>query len=227
MNRLSWRKAPEHESSCDAAPGAGGAPSPDGRLPSRLAVVGSTGAGKTALAQQLSRLLGLPHVEIDALNWGPNWEAADPAILYERVSQALAGPAWVVDGNYSKVREITWGRAEALVWLDYPFLVVLGRLLWRTLRRIVTREALWGANRETWQSQFFSRDSLFLWLVKTHWRRRREYAALLGRPAYAHLQVVRLRSPRAARAWLATLEQASGRRAAQGLGAAPRRPAPR
>jgi hypothetical protein len=107
------------------------------------------------------------------------------------------------------VRDIVWRRADTLVWLDYPFLLVLGRLLWRTIRRVVTREDLWGTNRESWRSQFFSRDSLFLWLLKTHWRRRREYTTLTGQPECAHLRVVRLRSPRAARAWLAALGGAS------------------
>lgn len=168
----------------------------------RIAVVGTTGSGKTTTAEEIARRLGLPHIEIDALHWGPDWTPAPPEFLRQRVDEQTLGEAWVIDGNYGAVREIVWSRADTLVWLDLPFLVVMGRLLWRTLRRIVMREALWGVNRETWRAQFLSRDSLFLWAVKTHWRRRREYAELLSLPEYAQLQVVRLRSPRAVRAWL-------------------------
>jgi len=35
--------------------------------PMRIAIVGSTGSGKTALARRLSALLELPHVELNAL----------------------------------------------------------------------------------------------------------------------------------------------------------------
>jgi len=171
----------------------------------RIAVVGTTGSGKTTTAAEIARRLGIPHVEIDALNWGPGWTPAPPEVLRQRVAARIQGESWVIDGNYSSVREVVWSRADTLVWLDLPFLIVLGRLVRRTLQRILTREQLWGTNRETWRAQFLSRDSLFLWVVQTHWRRRRQYTELLARPEYAHLGVVRLRSPRAMRAWLDTL----------------------
>jgi adenylate kinase family enzyme len=171
----------------------------------RIAVVGTTGSGKTTVAEEIARRLGLARVELDALNWGPNWTSAAEEVLRQRAAERISGDAWVVDGNYHVVRDIVWGRAATLVWLDLPFLVVLGRLFWRTLHRVMTREELWGSNRETWRAQFLSRDSLFLWLVKTHWRRRRQYSELLTRPEYAQLHVVRLRSPRAVRAWLDSL----------------------
>jgi adenylate kinase family enzyme len=39
----------------------------------RIVVVGTTGSGKTTMAGQLAGRLGYPHVEQDALNWGPDW----------------------------------------------------------------------------------------------------------------------------------------------------------
>jgi adenylate kinase family enzyme len=174
----------------------------------RIAVVGTTGAGKTTLAEEIADRLGIPHVELDALGWGPNWTETPPEVLRQRVAESLQREQWVVDGNRSRLRDIVWGRADTLVWLDYPFLVVIGRLFRRTVRRIVRREMLWGINRETWRSQFLSRDSLFVWAVKTHWRRRRNYRRLLSQPEYAHLAVVLLRSPRATRAWLEALSPA-------------------
>ncbi|MBI2942418.1 MAG: hypothetical protein HYY04_18470 [Chloroflexi bacterium] len=56
---------------------------------------------------------------------------------------------------------------------------------------------------------------LFLYAIGTHARRRRTYPDLLGRPEFAHLHVVRLRSPRAADAWLeAIMPQLPGKASA-------------
>ena len=171
----------------------------------RISVVGTSGSGKTTLACRLAHLLVVPHVELDALHWGPNWTSTPPGRLRERLAQALSGPRWVVDGNYSKVRDTVWARADTVVWLDYALPVIMGRLLWRTLRRMVTREELWSGNRESVRAVFFSRDSILLWALSTYRRRRREYPILFARPEYAHLRTVRLRSPRATKRWLDSL----------------------
>lgn len=154
------------------------------------------------LARQLAARLGCPCVELDALYWGPNWAEPPREVFRERVGQALTGDRWVVDGNYSKVRDIVWRRADTLVWLDYPLWLILWRLLVRTIKRIFVRHELWGGNRESFRNAFLSRNSLFVWALQTYRRRRRDFVLLPRQPEYAHLHVVRLRSPRAAREWL-------------------------
>jgi adenylate kinase family enzyme len=171
-------------------------------VPRRIVVVGSTGSGKTTLARLLSRALGVPHIELDALHWGPRWTPVADETFRERVRDAVAPERWVSDGNYSVVRDLLWQRADTLLWLDYPLWLIYWRLAPRTLRRGLRRELLWGNNRERLWEQFFSRDSLFLWVLQTYWRRRREFPALLRQPDYAHLRVVRLRTPRHTEAWL-------------------------
>jgi hypothetical protein len=171
----------------------------------RIAVVGTTGSGKTTLAHRLAQRLEISHVELDALHWGSDWIPVPAAVFRERTVQALSGSQWVVDGNYGKVRDIVWGRADTVVWLDYALPVVMGRLVWRTLRRVVTREELWSGNREGVRGTFLSGDSILLWALRTYWRRRREYPALLASPEHAHLTVVRLCSPRAGGDWLSSL----------------------
>ncbi len=172
--------------------------------PRRFVVVGVTGAGKSTLAERLAGRLGAPYVELDALHWEANWTEAPPDVFRTRVEAATAGPAWVVAGNYRTVRDLLWARAEALVWLDYAFPLVLGRLTARTVRRALTGEVLWNGNRELlWDHvQLWSEKSLFNWLARTYWSYRREFPVLLAQPAHAHLTVVHLRSPREMEAWL-------------------------
>jgi adenylate kinase family enzyme len=167
----------------------------------RFHVIGTAGAGKTTLARRLARKLDIPHVELDALHWGPDWTPAPLEFFRERAARALSGEAWVVDGNYSKVRDIVWARADTVVWLNYPLPVVLWRVTWRTLRRTLTRQELWGGNRESLRESLFG-DSIIRYALQTHHRRQQEYPVLFQVPEHAHLRVVDLHSPREANRWL-------------------------
>jgi adenylate kinase family enzyme len=167
----------------------------------RINVVGTSSVGKTTMAAALASLLSVPHVELDAFHWEPNWTEAPSEIFRERVIAAIAGDGWVVDGNYAKARDLVWDRAEAVVWLDLPLRTILRRYLQRTVRRVTRREELWSGNRERLSTQFFGRESLLWWILSTYRRRRREYPALLA--ARPGLVAVRLRSAREAERWLA------------------------
>src|SRR5438309_8401755 len=112
----------------------------------RLVVVGCSGSGKTTMAKALARALGLPHVELDGLNWQPGWRdlaAHDPDAFFGRVAEAAAGDAWVMDGNYTKAREAHWSRATAFVWMDPPRGTVMRQVIWRSFSRAVSKRELW------------------------------------------------------------------------------------
>src|SRR5579859_7482038 len=171
----------------------------------RVVILGTSGSGKTTFAEALATRLGCRHIELDALHWHqPNWELPTVEDFRERVAAAIVDDRWVTDGNYSSARDLVWGRADTLVWLDYPFPLTLLRLIRRTLWRMFTRRELWNGNYER-LSTFFSKDSIILYAMKTHHRRRRTFPRLFAQPEHAHVRVVRLHSPRAARAWLATI----------------------
>jgi hypothetical protein len=75
------------------------------------------------------------------------------------------------------VRDLTWRAADTLIWLDLPFPLVMWRLLWRTIRRSITKENLWGTgNTESLVRSFFSRQSILLYAMKTHRGNRRRFA---------------------------------------------------
>ena len=171
----------------------------------RVVVVGTSGSGKTTVAEEIAQMLDLPHVEFDAYRHGPNWTETPDPVFRENLRQALAGDSWVADGNYSVARDIVWPRATALVWLDYPIRIVLWRLFLRTLRRGVLRQELWNGNRENTWEHLFTRNSLFIWALKTHWRRRSTIPAALQQPDYTHLEVIRQRSPKHTRDWIRAL----------------------
>jgi adenylate kinase family enzyme len=173
----------------------------------RISIVGTTGSGKTTLARQVAEYFQISHVELDALHWEPNWTPATAQVFRDRVTEALSGDRWVVDGNYSAVRDIVWNRADTVVFLDYSFWLVMRQLLQRTLRRSLKQEELWNGNREDLRKSFFSQESILIWMLRTYQQTRKKYPILFQRPEYAHLSVVHLQSPKKAQEWLLSLEK--------------------
>ncbi|HMB22935.1 MAG: adenylate kinase [Chloroflexota bacterium] len=174
----------------------------------RVIVIGVTSSGKSTLAEKLAKRFDLNYIELDALNWEPDWQAAPLEVFRARVEAALAqSEKWIVAGNYHVVRDLTWPRAEAVIWLDYSIWRVLWQLTRRSLRRAWTRELLWGTNYEPFwiHLKLWSTDSLYHWLFKTYWRRKREYPMLLSQPEYRHLKLLRFTHPNETEAWIKNL----------------------
>jgi adenylate kinase family enzyme len=147
----------------------------DGPVLRRVAIIGTTGSGKTTLALQLAQRLDLCHVELDSLYWEADWQPVSRDHFLERVAQALGPEAWVADGNYGQARDLIWGSADTLIWLDMPLLLALWRVISRTLRRIAAREVLWNGNRETIGNALLSRDGLVLYLFKSRRQHKKNY----------------------------------------------------
>lgn len=175
----------------------------------RIVVIGTTSSGKSTLAERIAGQFNLNYIELDALQWEPGWQAAPLETFRARVSRAVQAPAWVVAGNYHVVRDLVWQKAEAIIWLDYPFWIIFNQLTWRTFRRWWTRELLWGTNREPFwiHFKFWSQESLYHWLFKTYWRRKRETPALLVLPEHRHLKLIHLKHPREAETWLESMQR--------------------
>ena len=168
---------------------------------SRVVVVGTSCAGKTTFARRLAGNLGTQCVELDSLYWGPEWTPRPD--FEQQVPIAVQQPRWVIDGNYSRVRDIIWRRSTAIVWLDYSFSRVVAQAFRRTLRRVVSGERLYGGNKETIRDTLFDVEAPLWLVVRTHCKRRREFPELFGRPAYQHASVIQVQAPTAAERFLA------------------------
>ena len=177
----------------------------------RVAVVGTSGAGKSTLARQVASALHLNYIELDAINWQAGWRdlnTYDQEGFRNKTAQAVAGEAWVCDGNYGVVRPIVWARATHIVWLDYSRSVVMRRAVWRTLLRLMDRRELWAGtgNREPF-SRLFSKEGTIRWAWDSWKGVRTTYEVMTADPANRHLKVLRLRHPREARNVIDRLDQ--------------------
>jgi adenylate kinase family enzyme len=168
-------------------------------------VVGSSGSGKTRLSRALAQALAAPHVELDALCHGPGWTTR--ATFAEDVDRATRAERWVVDGNYTEVRELLWSRADTVVWLDLPRLVVEWQVARRSLVRWLTRAPLWNGNREPGPLAWIDPEHPVRWSWMKHREYRTRYAERFADPAWAALERVRLRSRAEVRAFLASAQR--------------------
>jgi adenylate kinase family enzyme len=193
----------------------------------RVSVVGTSGSGKSTLGRELAAILGVPYLELDAVHHQPGWEPLPTDEFRGVIAAETAGDGWVIDGNYGRVRDLVWARADTVVWLDLPKATVMRQLVWRTLLRVAARQELWNGNRERWRN-FFSWDpqqSVISWAWHKHAADHAKYAAAAIDPANAHLRFVRLASRREADRFLARVR--SGEDEAVPATALRRRRAPR
>ena len=169
----------------------------------RVAVVGSSGVGKSRLSETMGAALDLPVIELDALMHGPDWTPTPTPEFRSKVMSAIADAergdsrgGWVVPGNYRTVSDIVQRRADTIVWMDLPRWVTTRRLVWRSLSRSLTRQRVWGDNRERLRD-LFSRSAernVVLW----SWRHHDDYAQMYQTYAdgefWSHATVHRLRT---------------------------------
>ena len=175
----------------------------------RVTVSGTSGSGKTTFARKLAAAIGARHIDLDAINWQPNWHDLhrnEPEEFQRRVAAAAAEDAWVSCGNYSKVRPIILARATHAVWLDYPRWIVMTRVFRRSLHRAWTGQELWPGtgNTETF-ARWLDKEHPIRWAWDTWAQRRARIAAEMADPALAHLQKHRLTHPREAGPLIAKL----------------------
>ena len=165
----------------------------------RVIVIGCGGAGKSVFSRQLAAATGLPLHHLDALYWRPGWITPDNADWQSTIDALIAGPRWILDGNFGGTLEQRLAASDTVIFLDTPVWTCLWRVLVRRLRhRGSARVDMTVGCNERLDPGFIA------WIVGYRWQRRpaivRRLAAL---PPGQHAVV--LRSAAAARDFLAGL----------------------
>jgi adenylate kinase family enzyme len=171
----------------------------------KIAVIGPVGAGKSRLADELGKLLGIRVLHLDSLFWKPGW-VATPADEFEaRQRRELAGESWIVDAQFDDMLPDWVEVADTVVFVDASPL----KCLWRVGRRRLNRQESVGVPAGTEPAPFHRALWKFLrnqWLYRRTVRR--ELLAELARERDGR-RVVVLRRGSDARAFLSDLDSPS------------------
>ena len=174
-----------------------------------IILLGTTSSGKSTLSEKIAKKLELQLIELDAFHWVENWKPVPDSQFLSHVEQAINSERWVVAGSYHIARDVIWAKADLAIWLDYSFVRIFWQLTKRIFKRWWTQELLWGTNRENLWVHFklWSTDSLYHWLFKTYWKRKKEYPNLLSSPTFCHIKVLRFKSPKETEVWLKMVDK--------------------
>lgn len=138
-----------------------------------MIITGSTCTGKTTLGKKLADRFSIIQIDLDEYHFLPNWvEKEKSQFMNDVLSVTKEKDDWIVSGNYQTIfKDTLWKDATTIILLDYNLGVILRRYFARTYRRVFLKEKCCGENYET-LSRTFSKDSLFLWIFKSYWRRK-------------------------------------------------------
>jgi adenylate kinase family enzyme len=100
----------------------------------RVLILGSSGSGKTTLAMQLSDVLDIEVIHLDACFWQPGWISTPQPQWHEQVAVLVQQNSWIMDGTYESTLHLRIPAADCLIMLDQSRLICL----WRVLKRKLT-----------------------------------------------------------------------------------------
>jgi adenylate kinase family enzyme len=133
----------------------------------RIAVIGPAGAGKSRLANELGRVLGIRVLHLDTMFWNPGWVPTQPDEWDALQRREVAADSWIADAQFDDIVPDWVETADTIVFLDASPL----RCLWRVSRRRLNRHASVGVPVGTDPAAF---HQAFLKFVRNQWRYRRK-----------------------------------------------------
>lgn len=105
----------------------------------KIHIIGGSGSGKSFLAEELSKEYGIPHYDLDDLQW--DQQAAEygtkraPQERQRLLEQILKQPDWIVEGVYYAWCQQCFADADRIYLLCVPRYQYRYRILRRFVRR--------------------------------------------------------------------------------------------
>lgn len=91
----------------------------------KIIIIGCPGSGKSTLAKKLQKITGIPLFHLDMMYWNEDKTTVPKSLFLERLSKAMEGEEWIIDGNYSSTMEQRINACDTVIFLDYPLDICL------------------------------------------------------------------------------------------------------
>ncbi len=165
----------------------------------KMIVVGCPGSGKSTFAKALHEVMGIPLIHLDLLFWNGDGTTVDKPVFYERLTEALRGDRWIIDGNYASTMELRMEACDTVIFLDYPLEICLQGI--KDRRGKPRSDLPWIEPAED--------DEEFLEFVRNYSTQNRpQVLSLIDK--YSHKNILTFTSRAQARAFLAQLQREMG-----------------
>jgi len=165
-------------------------------MPLRVAIIGTSGSGKTTFATALAKATGIVQIELDLINWRPGWfnrSRNDIDAFVAEVAEAASQENWVLAGNYTVSRPAYLPRVTDIIWLNLPRWQIMGQVIARSLARAASGADVFPGCREDW-TRMLGPEHPIRWAWDTYEKRNREARDMMERPDMAHVQFHRCQS---------------------------------
>lgn len=140
----------------------------------RIWIIGGPGSGKTYLSKQISLNRDITHIELDQLFWLPHWQRESDSNLQHKVAQISNQDSWIIDGVYIQVGEILSARANLVIWLDLPLIILLIRTIKRAVNNLLYKKVFCNGNRESFK-RLFTRESIVFFVINSYQENKENY----------------------------------------------------
>ena len=100
----------------------------------KIAIIGSSGAGKTTLARKLGSMLKIKIFHLDRFFWQRDWKRETGDTRIDILQDVVRGKQWIIEGTYlNSSEELHLHAADTIIFLDIPFFLCLQRIIKRHL----------------------------------------------------------------------------------------------
>jgi adenylate kinase family enzyme len=100
----------------------------------RVVIIGNGGAGKSTLARQLGAALHVDVTHLDSVYWKPHWLPMPESEMNAAQKHLVAREGWIIEGQFKHTLDAFLQAADMIIFLDFPLLLCLYRILRRHLR---------------------------------------------------------------------------------------------
>ncbi|WP_339252252.1 hypothetical protein NSQ43_00895 [Sporosarcina sp. FSL W8-0480] len=152
----------------------------------KIFIMGIVASGKTTYAKELSKQIGLPFVELDAVVYHTvdgNRVKRTPDEQVQVIHQMNAKGCWIAEGVYRPSYHLLLDLADIIIWLDPPLWKRKVRILSRHMKQVI------GVEECAYKPDFQMLRNMFNW-TKQFEGKREELDGIL-RPYLNKLVVVR------------------------------------